>query len=75
LGNDTILPDEKKSNPYAKYSSLAIQLVAVVVGLTFLGHYIDEKLENIKFPLFTVVLAIFSVVAALYYMIKVLSGK
>ncbi len=64
------LPNKNKQSGYMKYSTLAIQLVAVIVGLTFLGRFIDQKLENTNFPLFTVILALFSVFAALYYLIK-----
>jgi hypothetical protein len=63
------LSDKDQINYYAKYSALAFQM-AVIIGLgTFGGYKIDQWLE-FKFHIFTVVLALLSVVAAIYFAVK-----
>jgi len=63
---------KKKSKPlkdYAKYSSLAFQMAAIIGGLTWLGHWIDS-FTGWRFPVFLVVFAMLSVALAIYYAIK-----
>jgi len=62
--------DEKnKFNSYAKYSSLAFQMVAIIIMGVFGGLKLDQFL-NLKFPIFTIVLSLLSVILAIYYAIK-----
>ena len=56
-------------NSYAKYSSLAFQMIAIVGGLTWLGHWIDT-FTGWHFPVFLVIFAFVSVFLAMYYAIK-----
>jgi ATP synthase protein I len=60
-------PDALKE--YGKYSSLAFQMVIIIGGLTWLGHWIDS-FTGWHFPVFLVVFAMLSVVLAIYYAIK-----
>ena len=59
----------KKDNPllfYAKYSSLAMQMIVIMVAGAFGGKALDEWLQW-KFPVFTLVLTILAVVIAIVY--------
>ena len=59
----------KKLNAYAKYSSIGIQMGVVITIGTFGGLKIDQYL-NFSFPIFTLVLSLASVAAAVYLAIK-----
>ena len=65
----------KTSNPknslnfYAKYSSIAIQMIVIILIGVFGGMKLDQ-LFKLKFPIFTVVLSLLSVVLAMYYVVK-----
>ncbi len=56
-------------NFYAKYSSLAFQMIIIMLAGVFGGMKLD-KLISLEFPVFTIVLTILSVFAALYFAIK-----
>lgn len=59
----------KKDNPlmfYAKYSSLALQMIVIIVAGAFGGKALDEWLQW-GFPVFTLVLTILAVVVAIVY--------
>lgn len=70
-------PDKEKRPPlesYARYSSLAFQMFAII-GLGIYGGYkLDQWLE-IGFPVFTVLMSIISVAAAIYSAVKDLLKK
>jgi F0F1-type ATP synthase assembly protein I len=57
-------------NDYAKYSSLAFQMIFIIGAGVVGGHYLDKWLGFDNFPVFTFVLTIISVVLAVYYAIK-----
>ncbi len=59
----------KHLNSYAKYTGLVFQMAFIIGAGTYGGVFIDEKLEK-EFPLFTVILSLLSVFAALYLVIK-----
>jgi len=59
---------------YARYSSIALQMLVIIAGGIFGGYKFDEYL-NFKFPVFTVVFSFLSVVFAIYYVIKDLIKK
>jgi F0F1-type ATP synthase assembly protein I len=62
--------DSKKNlNSYAKYSSLAIQMVAIILIGVFGGVKLDEFL-NLSFPVFTLIFSLLSVCFSIYYAIK-----
>lgn len=59
----------KKDSPlkfYAKYSSLAMQMIVIIVAGAFGGKALDGWLDW-EFPVFTLVLTILSVVVATIY--------
>ena len=59
----------KNQNNYARYASMG-KMMIVTIGLgTFAGVKIDRWLE-IKFPIFTLILSLFSVFTAIYLAIK-----
>ncbi|MBN2728240.1 MAG: AtpZ/AtpI family protein [Bacteroidales bacterium] len=63
---------EKKSkevNKYARFTSIAFEMMAVIGGLTWLGVWLDTK-TRAETPWFTIVLAPFSVIAALLLVIR-----
>lgn len=68
----------KKSRPplesYARYSSLAFQMFAII-GLGIFGGVKLDKWIDTGFPLFTVLLAVLSVAAAIYIAVKDLLRK
>lgn len=60
---------KEKENPlkfYARYSSLAFQMIAIILAGAFGGRAIDKQL-NWEFPVFTVGLTILAVVGATIY--------
>lgn len=63
------MSQRKQPNPLFKYSNLAIQM-GVIIGLSVWGgQKLDEKYEN-KNPVFTIVLSLLGIFAALYLVIK-----
>jgi F0F1-type ATP synthase assembly protein I len=66
------MPSKKEKNSfkaYAKYSNIAIQMIVIIVFGTFAGFKLDGYL-HLKFPIFTLVLALGSVALAIYITIK-----
>ena len=69
--------DSDKKNQlkgYAKYSSIALQMLVIILLGVFGGIKLDEWLA-LKFPVFTVILSILSVILAIYYVTKDLLKK
>lgn len=62
---------KKQSNlsDYAKYSTLAFQMIAIILIGVFGGIKLDE-IVPLEFPLFTVLFTILSVLLSMYYAIK-----
>jgi len=68
-------PQEKKwLREYAKYSSIAFQMIIVILIGVFSGKALDNHLENQK-PVFTMSLTILGLVFALYLLFKNISNK
>lgn len=70
--------EKKQKNPekttkdlsdYAKYSSLAFQMIVIILVGVFGGMKLDKWLDT-RFPVFTVVLSVVTVMFALYYSLK-----
>lgn len=59
----------KNINKYARYSGLAFEMLGIIVFGVFVGHKLDQK-RQAEFPLFTVILSLLAVFAALYLVIK-----
>lgn len=62
-------PDDKPIFQYARYSSLAFQMLVVILAGVFGGLYLD-RLLNLKYPVFTVLLSLLSVILAIYQAIR-----
>ena len=54
---------------YARYSSLAMQMLVIIAGGILGGYQLDKYLK-MGFPLFTVILSFLSVSLAIYVAIK-----
>lgn len=65
---------KQQLNNYGHYSGMAIQMVVIIVGGVFGGHYLDKYL-SFKFPIFTLIFSLLSVVLAIYYVVKDLLKK
>jgi len=63
-------PSPKKYlNNYARYSSIALQMGVIIAGGVIGGHFIDQWI-GWKFPIITLILSFFSVIAAIYIVVK-----
>lgn len=64
------LEKEKRAlNDYARYSNLALKLIAVILTAFFIGWQIDKWIP-MGFPLFTLLLSVGSLVTMIYLLIK-----
>lgn len=59
---------------YAKYSSIALQML-VIIGAGVFGGYKLDKWAGLKFPLFTVIFSLLGVCAAIFLVTKDLLKK
>ena len=62
-------PKSPINNSYLKYSGMAIQMAAIITLGVFGGKKLDQFF-NLKQPIFTLVLSLFAVFAAIYVSIK-----
>lgn len=60
---------KKSLDNYARYSSIAFQMLVIILAGVFGGVKLDEWL-NMKFPVFTVILSLVSVTLAIYYVTR-----
>jgi len=60
---------DKSLKFYAKYSTLALQMIVIIVAGAFGGKELDAWL-NWDFPVFTLVLTILAVAGAVFYGIR-----
>ncbi len=54
---------------YGRYSSLAFQMIAIILVGVFGGVKLD-KIVKWEFPVFTLVLTILAVIMSMYYAVK-----
>ncbi len=67
--------DQKKQlNFYARYSGMAMQMLAIILIGVFGGIMLDEYL-SLKFPVFTLVLTLLSVFLSVYFATRDLLKK
>ncbi|MCF8283503.1 MAG: AtpZ/AtpI family protein [Sphingobacteriales bacterium] len=59
-------------NNYIKYAGMGFQMLVIIGGLTYLGHYLDGK-WSFATPWMTISLALFGIVASTYQIIKQLT--
>lgn len=60
---------QKPPNSYLKYSSLAFQMIAIIGLGCWGGDKLDKMYQN-STPVFTIVLSLVSIFAALYIVLK-----
>jgi F0F1-type ATP synthase assembly protein I len=58
----------KNLNDYARYSSMAIQMLAIILAGVFGGYKLDQWLHTK--PVFTVILSLVSVALSIYFVTK-----
>lgn len=64
-------PSPKKPlNNAARYISMGTTMGLIIVAGTFGGRWLDAHLQLVKFPVFTLVLALVSVFGAMWYFIR-----
>ena len=66
--------EKKALNSYARYSSIAFQMLVIMLAGVFGGRELDRWLE-LQFPVFTLILTILAVILAIYFVIKDLLKK
>ena len=65
-------PENKDDDPitnYARYTGMAIQMIVIIAGMTYAGVWLDSKREG-ETPVFTLILSLLGVFAALYTSLK-----
>ncbi len=72
-------PSLKKKNPksprnkgihdFARYSGIAFQMIAIILITTWGGRELD-KITHFKTPVFTIILSLLGVFAAIYTVVK-----
>ena len=62
-------PENRGLNDFAKYSGMAFQMIAVILITTWGGIELD-KLAKFNTPVFTIILSLLGVFAAIYTALK-----
>jgi F0F1-type ATP synthase assembly protein I len=69
-----MIPDPKKSlNAYARYSSMALQMLVIILAGVFGGFKLDQWI-NTK-PVFTIILSLLAVSLSIYFATRDLLKK
>ena len=70
-------PPKKKQqfNDYGRYAGMALQMGAIIALGVWGGMKLDEKFPISRIPVFTIVLSLLSVFAAMYFVIKDITKK
>ena len=61
--------EKKALKAYARYSSIAFQMLVIILAGAFGGRELDKWVDW-QFPVFTLVLSILAVILAIYTVIK-----
>jgi F0F1-type ATP synthase assembly protein I len=64
-----INPGNKGLNDFGRYSGIAFQMIAIILITTWGGIQLD-KLAKFHTPVFTIILSILGVFAAIYTVVK-----
>ena len=62
-------PKKNQLKNYAKYSSIAFQMLVIILLGVFGGYKLDQFI-NIEFPLFTLIFSLGSVSLAIYVAVR-----
>ena len=60
---------KKQLNQYTRFSAIGLQMAAFIFLLTWAGSKLDDLIK-FKIPIFTLVLSLFSVVGAIWFLIR-----
>lgn len=60
---------QKKPDPFYKYTSMAVKMIVVVVVFSFGGYKLDEVLA-LEFPVFTLAGSLLGTILAIYSVIR-----
>ena len=63
-------PKKRPDSSPGKYISMSTTMALTITLGTLGGRWLDQHVHIAKFPLFTLVLALFSVFAAMWYFIR-----
>ena len=74
FSNNINLSDKKSPGSFIKYSSLAFQMIGVLLVFTLLGIKADEYLK-FKTPWVTILLILFALAGVMYKLIKDFAKK
>lgn len=66
---DPLRKKKKYLDSYAKYTSIALQMLVIIIAGVLGGWKLDEWLD-LKFPVFTILLSLISVSFAIYTAIR-----
>jgi len=69
MNQDKNQKNKRKFDDFIRYSGLAFEMAAIMGIGVFMGIKIDKWLD-LSFPVFTFVLMIFSVIAAIYHAVR-----
>lgn len=64
----------KSSSDYARYSALAFEMFALILAAVLGGRWLDKYWE-LEYPIMTLILSLFSVIAAIFLLIKTLTSR
>jgi|TARA_B110000495_G_C23034112_1_gene616900 F0F1-type ATP synthase assembly protein I len=64
--------EKKQLNTYARFSSISIQMMVIILGGTYLGVYTDTFFE-LSNKFFTILFSLTSVFAAIFFAYKKVS--
>jgi len=62
-------PENKGLNDFGRYSGMAFQMIAIIAVTTWGGIQLD-KLAKFHTPVFTIILSLLGVFAAIYFAVK-----
>jgi F0F1-type ATP synthase assembly protein I len=65
---------KNQSSDSGRYTSIAIQMLAIILAGVLGGYFLDKFLE-LKFHVFLVILSFLSVILAIYFVVKDLIKK
>lgn len=72
--SDKLKEAGQRTNSYARYSTLAFQMLGTIVAFTYAGYKLDEWQLN-KIPVWTLVLSLGSIAASLYMFIRAVTRE
>ena len=67
--NPSLEKKKRSLDNYARYSSIAFQMLVIILAGVFGGIKLDQWL-GLKTPVFTVILSLLSVILAIYYVTR-----